>query len=175
MSGLEEAYAQGLFDALTPSELPECAKEAEALLNCLNEQPSFSHLLSSPNAKKGQGGLSASLQSYCSSPKLKAFLALLGEKGRLNLLPGCLRHFCELSDGQSGVLRGTVYSVSFLDKASLGKIEEALSRKIGQPVKLHNVIDSALLGGIKVAVGGKCYDYALITQLNELKRKLENS
>lgn len=175
MNGLAEAYALGLFASLKGAELSECAKEAESLSLLFEDERNWSHLLSSPIAKKGQKELSRKITESLSSPKLKAFVLILGEKTELALLPEALRRFCELSDEQSGVLRGYVYSVSFLDKADLRKIESALSKKLNQTIKLHNVIDSSLLGGIKVAVGGKSYDYTLAGQLKDLRRAMENS
>ena len=74
MNGLAEAYALGLFASLSGAELSECAKEAESLSLLFEDERNWSHLLSSPIAKKGQKELSAKITESLSSPKLKAFV-----------------------------------------------------------------------------------------------------
>ena len=66
-----------------------------------------------------------------------------------------------------GITRGIVFSRFPLDKVDLEKIESSFEDKY-KKVKLKNIIDYSLIGGIKVTLDGKVYDYSLKNRLDSL-------
>ena len=166
---------------------------ASALYSLLNEKERHEYLSALSDIKKdfeNQKELFSLLCSYAVSQKEKEtilqkvywniplkhllpFLNLLCKKHRII-------HFCEVFDAYSSlcneemnVKEGIAYSVSPLSKDQLGEIEKALGKKAGGKIKLKNILDPSLLGGVKVALDGKVYDGSLRGKLAELKKQLK--
>ena len=70
-------------------------------------------------------------------------------------------------------LIGTIYSTIYLQKDEINKLE-LIFKKINkiENVKLINKIDNSLIGGIKIIINDKVYDYSILHEINLLKKIL---
>jgi len=107
------------------------------------------------------------------SAGMRKFLGLLLVKDRLKYLNLIEGDFRGLADDLSGVLRATVTGAAELNAEQQQEIRAGLEKNTGKKVELELVIDPALIGGIKVAIGGKVYDGSLKTQLNRIEDTLK--
>ena len=71
-----------------------------------------------------------------------------------------------------GIKRGLVYTRFPLSKLDLEKIEKSFETKEKKIIKLKNIIDYNLIGGLKVSLDGEVYDYTIATKLNKLRTSL---
>ena len=85
----------------------------------------------------------------------------------------CIRdRFQSLCYDYFGIKVGKVYTPYELSDKELLRIENAISVKVGKKVKLRMVIDTALIGGIRVEVDNHIYDDSLSYKLESLKKEL---
>lgn len=59
-----------------------------------------------------------------------------------------------------------------LAAAERERLSEALSSRYGRPVHLNEVVDSAMIGGVRVEIGDEVIDGAVSTRLAEARRRL---
>ena len=100
------------------------------------------------------------------------FLLLLvgqGEIGRLNHILDEL--ISKIQHEQKKVIAEVITAIE-LDKMMQSKLEKKLSKISGKEVKLRNIIDESIIGGVIVRLDGKLYDGSLINQLNNLQSKM---
>lgn len=103
---------------------------------------------------------------------LASFLKLLIKKHRIHYFSKIKLEYLKLANFELGILEGILYSADVLTKEEKAKVEKAISKKMQKPVELHVVIDSHLLGGVKVIVNDHIYDGSLLGRLNQMKLDL---
>ena len=101
------------------------------------------------------------------------FISLLIEKGRIKYLPGIFREFVKMADLKRCILDIDVVSATPLNEEQLRAISEKYRKLYGKAsVKARVRLDTDLVGGIKVIVGGKMTDASLKGKLKGLERLL---
>jgi F-type H+-transporting ATPase subunit delta len=81
--------------------------------------------------------------------------------------------FLELADEAMGIAEAQVYSVSALTEAQREALSATFAAKIGKKsLRIENIVDSNLLGGLRLRIGNRIYDGSLRGKLDRLERKL---
>jgi F-type H+-transporting ATPase subunit delta len=81
--------------------------------------------------------------------------------------------FIELANDARGIAEAKVYSVRPLTDEERAAISQTFAEKIGkQWLRIENIVDTNLLGGIKLRIGNRIYDGSLRGKLDRLERKL---
>ena len=83
-----------------------------------------------------------------------------------------LRQAGALVADEAGQSIATVTSATTLPQAQLARLREALSAKYGRPVAINQLIDPALIGGLRVQVADDVIDSSIASRLNDVKLKL---
>lgn len=86
-----------------------------------------------------------------------------------------LHDFIKEYFAQQGIILGVVFSVREIDKEQLKKLEKTFSLKEGFEVRLENVIDKELIGGIKVKIEDRVWDDSYKSKIERLRKKLNSS
>ncbi|PLX81575.1 MAG: ATP synthase F1 subunit delta [Desulfuromonas sp.] len=175
-SAISKRYAKALVAIATEqkkvdkygTELAEISAvfAGEDVLRLLMESPTF------PPEKKA-AILTDIMKKMKMSTGMKSFLGLLLEKGRLDYLGQIEVAYRELADTLSGVLRANIVSVAELGDDQQQIIKQALESQTKKQVELQQSVDSELLGGIKVEIGGRLFDGSLKTQLKLIEDTLK--
>ena len=72
-----------------------------------------------------------------------------------------------------GVAEAKVYSTRELTEDERARISTVFSKNVGkQSLRIENIVDPSLLGGIRIQIGNRIYDSSLSTKLDRLKRNL---
>ena len=100
------------------------------------------------------------------------FLFLLLDERKIRYLKEILSKFLKLVNKEKGIIEGEVYTTIVLQSTQLEKIEQGLSKKIGKEVKLRPILDKEIVGGIKVVLEEKIWDYTLSNQIKELAKEM---
>lgn len=100
------------------------------------------------------------------------FLKLMVHKGRASLFNFVSDEYTRLANALLGRTELTVVSAVELPEATLKQLVEHFHRESGHEILLRKKTDSRLLGGIRVHLGDKVYDYTLQGQLEQLKQQL---
>jgi F-type H+-transporting ATPase subunit delta len=102
----------------------------------------------------------------------RAFLRLLNENGRLDLLPEITVRFKELEAEDQNVADVEVTSATTLDTRQQERLAGALRTRLRRDVRLHCSVDPALVGGAVVRSGDLLIDGSLKGKLERLETEL---
>lgn len=100
------------------------------------------------------------------------FLLLLIKKRRIKYIISICRCFEALCNEYFGIKVGKLWSAYQLTDEEIHKIENALSQKLSQTIQLRLIVDSSLIGGVKVEIDNHVYDGSLSYKLESLRQEL---
>ncbi len=100
-------------------------------------------------------------------------LQLMIERHRSEAIVATVDEFIELANEAKSVADATVYSVRPLTDAEKEAVSTTFAAKIGKKsLRITNIADSNLLGGIKVRIGNTIYDGSISGKLERLSKQL---
>jgi F-type H+-transporting ATPase subunit delta len=105
-------------------------------------------------------------------PKVRRFLLLLIENGRLELLPEILSHLPEMWNIEQGITSFEISSVISLSDSQKKVLMDKLEKMEKNPVFLKYKIDPDLIGGVSIRQGNIVYDASLRGALTKLQEKI---
>lgn len=109
-------------------------------------------------------GLSTSVQNS---------LQLMVDRHRSDVISPMVDEFIELANDAKSVADAKVYSVRPLTEAETAAVSTAFAKKIGKStLRITNITDSSLLGGIKLRIGNTIYDGTVSGKLERLSKQL---
>lgn len=167
-------YALALFQLAKESDLLETAEaELRAIKQVFTENSDLIALLQNPkfSIEKKKELLEVPFAGL--SPYVKNTLFLLVERHRDDIIPEVAEGFIELANEERGVAEATVYSVRPLTDEEKQSISNVFAQKVGkQTLKLTNIVDNGLIGGLKLRIGNRIYDGSVSGKLERLARQL---
>lgn len=83
-----------------------------------------------------------------------------------------LREATRMVASQSGLTVATVYSAHPLPAAQLERLRTTLAGKYGTQLKLNEIVDRSLLGGVRIQIGDDVIDGSIASRINELRLQL---
>lgn len=102
--------------------------------------------------------------------RVKTFLRLLADNGRLAQLPSISEVFRVEREAGQGTVSATLASAAPLSPELATRAAAALGKLTGRKVSLTIEVDPGLLGGAVAQIGSVVYDGSLKTQLARLRR-----
>ncbi|MEH7333361.1 F0F1 ATP synthase subunit delta [Neobacillus drentensis] len=100
-------------------------------------------------------------------------LMILIDRHREDEIIEVVNQFIELANEEMGIAEAKVYSIRPLTDVEREAVSTTFAAKIGKKsLRIENIVDSDLLGGIKLRIGNRIYDGSLRGKLNRLERKL---
>lgn len=106
------------------------------------------------------------------SPAVNAFLKILVRNKGIKHFGDIYKAFEHLYDKRFGIVRGKVFSPFPIDTERFVRLQKAFSRKYGKTVVLEYVQDKRVIGGMKVQIEDRLYDYSLDTKIETIKERL---
>ena len=100
------------------------------------------------------------------------FLKLLCAKKRFLYFHRIKKEFVRMANAHLKIKEGIIYSSSPLDDSQIRAIEQKLGASIKCDVELKNEIDKTVLGGFKIIIQGRIYDYSLSHRLARLGEQM---
>ena len=103
-------------------------------------------------------------------------LYLMLDKQRINEVVNLVNEFTALTNEAAGIAEAKVYSTRLLTADESLAISTAFAKKIGkQALRIENIIDPSLIGGIRLQIGNNIYDSSVSAKLERLKQDLIGS
>ncbi len=173
MKEITSRYAEALFSLKKDSnELEETQKEIKELKKIFLENPDFIIVLSSSykSLEEKKEIIDNTLKGV--DDDIKSLLKIICENHRANYIIEIFENFNSLVNEYRGVKEGLVYSTQKLSESQLGKLNLKISEVEHQPTELKNVIDSSLIGGVKVVINDHIYDGSIKHHLEDMKLSL---
>ncbi len=162
-------YAQAAFEsAHGAGQLPRWDEVLQAAGQAITDER-VAVLLGNPHVPKADlVGLLAEVSGAGQDEKLRNFLQLLADNGRLALLPEISTQFAALRADVENTADVTVISALPLTGEQSAKLVEALAARLGRSVRLHAEVDPTLVGGAVVRAGDFVVDGSLRGRIERL-------
>ena len=173
-SMVAKRYALALFQISKEQQLLEKVEEqlrvvkevlyANAELNAVLKSPK----LGTEKKKEIVKTAFASVDTYVLNT-----LMLLVDRHRESQIIEVADGFIELANEERGIADAKLYSIRPLTDEERTAFSTTFAAKIGKKsLQIENVVDSNLLGGVKLRIGNRIYDGSLRGKLDRLERKL---
>ena len=175
MNSLVYHYSNAFFDlAKENKNISIYLDDARIILQVLKENEELIKLLSSYFLDENEKNdiidkVFASLNEQNSRNLIK----LVTANHLVSSLDEIIVDFIELCNAELGVKKGTIYSTKALNKDEIESIEKAFKTKVNIKVELENVVDTSLIGGVRVVIGDRIYDGSLKNKIESLKSSLK--
>jgi len=102
-------------------------------------------------------------------------LYLLIDRHRETVVAEMADQFIELANEERGIAEAKVYSGRSLTEDEKANLSSAFAKKVGKSsLRIDNVVDSSILGGVKIRIGNRIYDGSIQGKLKRLERELIN-
>ncbi|OMF91014.1 F0F1 ATP synthase subunit delta [Paenibacillus sp. FSL R7-0337] len=99
---------------------------------------------------------------------------LLVERGRTDIFEELLAKYIKIEGDALGIGYATVYSAYSLNQAEQDSVAAEFSQLTGRKIRVTNVVDGSLLGGLKVLIGDTLYDGSLAGKLTRLEKSFND-
>lgn len=176
-SVVAERYASAMFElAQQHGQTASIQEELKELVSAFRDNKGLGQLLSSPKlsvAKKKE--MIADIFKGVNPIVMNTLFVLLDAK-RMNEVQNVFDEFHTLANSAAGVAEAKVYSTRPLTELETNSISATFANKIGkQSLRIENIIDPSLIGGIRLQIGNQIYDSSLSAKLDKLQRNLIGS
>ena len=118
--------------------------------------------------------LFVSLSGEPGNQELAAFIGVLAQNERLDVLTQIQEIYEQLKSAEEGVKDALVTSAYPLDDAQLKNLMSQLETHFGSKLQPRVEVDQALIGGVKVAVGDQVLDASVRGKLDAMATALKN-
>ncbi len=109
------------------------------------------------------------------SKHLFGLMMVLAKNSKLRILDDVLTRCIELQNSNNRELKVNVTSVSEVSDSLIGKLKKIFSKNNKMNVKIVNIIDKDLLGGLIIQVGSNLIDTSVRTKLNKIKSAMKGA
>jgi F-type H+-transporting ATPase subunit delta len=106
------------------------------------------------------------------SAQTLAILEHLVQQPRGRRIAELIRHATSVVADEAGLEVATVTTAAPLEAAQLTRLAAALARAQGRELRINQVIDSDIVGGVRVQIGDEVIDGSLATRINNLRLQL---
>ncbi|MDZ5471813.1 F0F1 ATP synthase subunit delta [Bacillus sp. 31A1R] len=173
-STVAKRYALALFQLAKENQLlDQMESELRVVKEVVNNSDNLNAVLKSPklsNEKKKEI-LKESFESF--SVYVLNTLMILIDRHREDHISDVADHFIQLANDERGIAEAIVYTIRPLTEAERQALSESFATKFGKKsLRIDNIVDSNLLGGIKLRIGNRIFDGSLRGKLERLERQL---
>lgn len=110
------------------------------------------------------------------NPLIQNILFVMLDKKRINETVNVIDEFNALANDAAGTTEAKVFSTRLLSENEKAAISSAFAAKVGKlSLRIENIIDPTLIGGIRLQIGNRIYDSSLSGKLERLKKDLIGS
>lgn len=173
-SMVAKRYALALFQiAKEQNLLEQVEEELRVVKEVFTYNADLQAVLKSPNLevvnkKEILSEAFASMNQY-----LLNTLMMLVDRHREAEIVAVADDFIRLANEERGIAEAEVYTTRPLTDAEREAFSTSFAAKVGkQSLRIENIVDTNLLGGVRLRIGNRIYDGSLRGKLERLERKL---
>jgi F-type H+-transporting ATPase subunit delta len=168
-------YAEALFQLATAQgQAPEVSQELGDVVSLVQSDRNFAVFLATPAISREERIKSISkVFSGKVSELLYDFLMVTARRGRLDLLKEVFECYQELEDESSGRIRGTLTTSAAMEVSEQIRVQEQISRAMHKTVLITPQVDSEIIGGMVLTVGGVVMDGSVRRRLERVSERMK--
>jgi F-type H+-transporting ATPase subunit delta len=174
---ITKRYAKALFElAQSQGQVSETEEQLRQLVQATENDAEIRAFLNAPGIETDRKvqALRSAFGDKASDIILNT-ISLLIERGRQGELSSLLQAFRQVSGGILGRVDALVTSAKPLNDDEKNKLASRFGSLTGKTVRVENIVDPALLGGLTVRIGDTLYDGSLRGKLDRLSKQLQTS
>lgn len=167
-------YAKALFEVAKEKNLiSQVEEELKSVVNAVKDNADLQKFLGHPNigASVKTDLLKQIFEGKVSEPVWN-MLQVLIDKGRAAILSALAVEYVKIANEALGQASATVYSAASLTDAQQAEIAAQFSKITGKTIRVANVVEPKLIGGIQVRIGDRLYDGSIAGKLDRLAKSL---
>ncbi|WP_017186787.1 F0F1 ATP synthase subunit delta [Alkalibacillus haloalkaliphilus] len=173
-SAVANRYAIALFDIGTEkSNLPQLEEELNAVIEVFNQDKELNAFFDNPRVSKDEkkNFIREVFKSF--SQETVNLLLVLTDKSRMNSLKQIVKSFVDMKNEARGIAEADVYSVRALTEEEQQQIQNVFAKKLDKnTLRINNIIDESILGGLKVRVGNQIFDGTVARKLQRIEQSV---
>ncbi len=170
-------YAKALFlSALEENKLDVVYRDVLAIQETIHSNEDFQFFLKSPvlNPTEKKDFFVKIFQTYVDELTLR-FLMLIAEHRRENLLPDMIRNFTAQYHKHYQIVSASLITPFHVDEQFIENIKSKLEAALSKKIIIQHEVKEDLVGGFVLQIEDKEFDASIKTQLNKIKKSLENT
>jgi F-type H+-transporting ATPase subunit delta len=173
-STVAKRYALALFQIASEKQvLAEVEQELRTVKEVVKNNPELTVFLKSPKLSNEKKKELLNQAFGSASTYVRNTLMILVDRHREDQIAEVADEFINLANDAKGIAEAKVYSVQPLSAEQAEAISAAFAPQVGkQTLQIENIVDSNLLGGVKLRIGNRIFDGSLRGKLDRLERKL---
>ena len=168
-------YAQALLEvAVSSGQEVRCLAELKRFSAEMNANQDLSSALLNPAFDaSSQSSVVAKIAFKMRLSEITTnFLCLLALKRRLAQLPQIIEAYEMAQEQRAGIEKGEVITCALLTEMQLSRIRYALSADTGKRIVLSQRVDKDVIGGFKVVIRDRVYDFTIKSYFESLRNHL---
>lgn len=123
-------------------------------------------------SSSAKGALVHELLGKKGSPQTVAIVEQLVRQPRGRRIGELIRHAASVVADEAGFAVATVTTATSLNPAQLERLRAGLAKSYGRDLKLNQVVDPSIIGGVRVQIGDDVIDGSVSTRINDLRLAL---
>lgn len=167
-------YAEAAFGAAREAGALDAWSSRLQRLALVAEAPEMTGVLGNPNLSAEQAARFFISFFEDKDAVFDNFVRELAEHERLSLLPEIAELFAASRATEAGVKKAVVETAFALSDADLQSLQPKLEAHFKSNLELSSVVDTDLIGGIRVVVGDQVLDASVRGKLETLATTLKN-
>ncbi|MFT3848418.1 MAG: F0F1 ATP synthase subunit delta [Propionivibrio sp.] len=168
-------YAQAVFRLAKESQSLAAWSDRLQRLSAIAQDAEMAKVIGSPKLSAGDvADLFVSLSGEARNGELSAFIGLLAENERFDVLPQIREIFEEFKSADEGIREAVITSAYPLDDVLLVPLVKQLESHFGGHLQPRVEVDASLIGGVRVAVGDQILDASVRGKLDAMAAALKN-
>lgn len=166
-------YALALFElALEKHQIEEIKTELITITSLFQEHSKFYDILTDPRLRdEDKKEVLTSVCQGLNSTLLHFFFVLI-DNHTFTGLELITQEFINIYNQYNKILHVTAVTTIPLTESEKSKLIQELTKRYHRKVKIENVLDNTIIGGIKLLIGNEVLDYSIKNQINNLKRNI---
>lgn len=169
-------YAKALYSAAVEKGITlQVEEELKTVVEVLYNDEEVKRFILTPRISQSDKlkVLRSTLQDKL-SPTVLNTIELLISRGRSDIFGELLETYIKIEGDALGIGDATVYSAFPLSEEEQQAVAAEFGQLVNRTIRVKNVVDESVLGGLKVIIGDKQYDGTLAGKLERLEKSFND-
>lgn len=170
-------YAKALFEvAKERGKVAEVDQELRAIAVVLESNPDYVKLLEHPTISPAnkEALLKQAFGATVSEEVMNTLQLLVGRR-RESILRDLVAYYSQIANDALGQAQAKVYTPLPLTEVEANQIAVAFGKLTGKRIRIENIVNPSLLGGLQVRIGDRLYDGSLFGKLQRMEKSLNQA